>query len=89
MATVLAELAEKIEPKTLGTVAATAPISWAQRLGYLLERAGAGDKTTALKAFVREHTHESTLLLPKAPRKNASRNPDWKLYVNADVEIDL
>jgi hypothetical protein len=38
---------------------------------------------------VREHTHESTLLLPQALRKNASRNADWKLYVNTDVEIDL
>jgi predicted transcriptional regulator of viral defense system len=89
VATVLSELAEKIDAKTLGKVAATAPISWAQRLGYLLERAGAEDKTAPLKTYVREHTHESTLLMPKAPRKNASRNADWKLYVNADVEIDL
>src|SRR5207247_498659 len=59
VATVLAELAEKIDAKTLGKVAAMAPISWAQRLGYLLERAGVGDKTTALKTYVREHTHES------------------------------
>jgi predicted transcriptional regulator of viral defense system len=89
VATVLAELAERIDAKTLAKAAATAPISWAQRLGYLLERAGAENKTVALKAYVREHTHESTLLLPRAPRKNASRNADWKLYVNADVEIEL
>ncbi len=87
--TVLSELAEKIEPETLAGIAATAPISWAQRLGFLLEHAGADDKTAALKAYVRKHTHESTLLLPKARRKNAARNDDWKLYVNADVEIDL
>jgi len=89
VATVLAELAERIDAKTLAKAAATTPISWAQRLGYLLERAGAENKTAALKTYVRDHTHESTLLLPQAPRKNASRNADWKLYVNADVEIDL
>jgi hypothetical protein len=35
VATVLAELAERIDAKALAK-AATTPISWAQRLGYLL-----------------------------------------------------
>lgn len=89
VATVLSELAEKIEPKALASAAETAPISWAQRLGYLLERVGASEKTPALKAYVRRHTHESTLLLPNAARGQASRNEDWKLFVNTEVEFDL
>ena len=70
-------------------IVTAAPVPWAQRLGYLLERAGAEEKTSKLKAYVRKQTHESALLLPKAPRKNARRNDDWKLYVNAEVELDL
>jgi len=89
VATVLSELAERIEPEALAKAAAAAPVPWAQRLGYLLERAGAGDKTGALREFVRARAHESALLLPKAPRGKASRHDDWKLFVNSEVEIDL
>lgn len=89
VATVLSELAERIEPEKLAAAANTAPFAWAQRLGYLLEHVGAGEKVSALKAYVRIQAHESTALLPKAPHKSASRLDDWKLYVNAKVEIDL
>lgn len=89
VATVLAELAERLEPGKLAKAAASAPIAWSQRLGHLLDRVGAKDKTAMLKDYVRNHTHESTLLLPKAARRDAPRDGDWKLYVNADVEVDL
>jgi predicted transcriptional regulator of viral defense system len=95
VATVLSELAERIDPKKLPAAAATAPVPWAQRLGYLLERVGAGDKAEDLKTFVRAHVHESARLLPNAPkqtsvrRQKADRNDEWKLYINADVEPDL
>jgi predicted transcriptional regulator of viral defense system len=88
-ATVLAELAEKLDPEKLATAAATAPMSWAQRLGYLLEHVGAAEKAAPLKAYVRARAHESTLLLPRARRARAKRNDDWKLYVNAEVEPQL
>lgn len=88
VALVLSELSERIDPGALAKAAVSTPVSWAQRLGYLLERVGASDKTAALKTYVREHTHESTLLLPKASRKNAARDDAWKLYVNASVEVD-
>jgi len=95
VATVLSELAERIDPAKLSAAAATAAVPWAQRLGYLLERVGAGDKVADLKEFVRAHAHESAPLLPNAPtpsgsrRRKAQRNDDWKLYINADVEPDL
>ena len=37
IATVLSELAEKIDPAKLAVTAAAAPVPWAQRLGYLLD----------------------------------------------------
>lgn len=96
IATVLSELAEKIEPSRLTRAAATAPLPWAQRLGYLLERIGAGDKTGDLKAFVRANVHESAPLLPHSLSKRSNpngrkmvRDASWILDINADVEPDL
>ena len=71
VATVLAELAEKIDPEKLATVAQTAPLPWAQRLGYLLQKVGFAEKTTALKDYVRRHARQSAALLPGAPVKDA------------------
>jgi hypothetical protein len=71
--TVLVDLAERMDPDKLGLAAQTAPIPWAQRLGYLLDHVGAADKTSALEAYV--HRAAS-----KAPRDER-----WKLYINAEV----
>jgi predicted transcriptional regulator of viral defense system len=95
VATVLSELALKIDPEKLAAAATTAPVPWAQRLGYLLDLVGAGEKTAHLKDYVRICAHESAPLLVKAPRQNRARRPDfrrsedWKLYINVDVEPDL
>lgn len=87
-ATVLSELAEQIDPQRLVEAARTAPISWAQRLGYLLELVGAADKAAQLKSYVEEEARDTTPLLPAAPHVHAKRRLDWKLYVNARVEAE-
>jgi predicted transcriptional regulator of viral defense system len=100
VATVLSELAEKIDPAKLTAAAATAPVPWAQRLGYLLERVGATEKAAPLKDYVRARARESAPLLaqprmPKAPNRSRARRDKvirdeaWKLYVNAEVQPDL
>ena len=95
VATVLAELAERIDPDRLVAAASTAPLPWAQRLGYLLERVGASAKLDPLKAFVSARAHESVMLLPSASGCGGAhatgtvRSEDWKLFVNADVETDI
>ena len=89
VATVLSELAERIDPDKLAVAAGLAPVPWAQRLGYLLEHVGAHHKTAPLKAYVRKHARQSALLLPSAPSGQSRRDKDWKLYVNADVEAEL
>lgn len=88
VATVLAELAEKIDPAKLTTAAAAAPLSWAQRLGYLLELAEAPEKAEGLRDYVRREAKESTLLLP-CGAADGERRKDWKLIVNANVEPEL
>lgn len=89
VATILSELDEKIDARKLVTAAATAPLPWAQRLGYLLELVGAHKKASALKPYVQERARLAAALLPKAPRAAARRDDDWNLYVNADVEAEL
>jgi predicted transcriptional regulator of viral defense system len=90
VATVLSELAEGLDSKRLVAAADTAPLPWAQRLGYLLEHSGAAQATLGpLSEYVQRRAHESTLLLPNARRGNAVRDDHWKLFVNAHVEPDL
>jgi hypothetical protein len=49
------ELAEKIDAKRLTLAARSAPLPWAQRLGYLLELVGAKEQARALKDYVHRH----------------------------------
>jgi len=86
VATVLSELAERINPEELAAAAAAAPVAWAQRLGYLLELVGAKEKAVTLGAYVRAHAHEATALLAGVPHTNTPRQDDWQLYINTVVE---
>lgn len=89
VATVLADLADEIDPDKLAAAAKTSPVPWAQRLGYLLERVEAHDKAKSLKAYVGNHARDVTRLLPSAPTETIERNGDWKLDVNVSVEPEL
>jgi hypothetical protein len=89
VAALLAELAEKLDPAKLTTAAETAPLPWAQRLGFLLEQVDAAAQAARLKDYVRVRAHESALLLAKAPRGKAKRDDAWKLHINTTVEPAL
>ena len=89
VATVLSELAERIDSAKLAEAARTVPIGWAQRLGYLLEHLGFDAKTSALKEYVRTHARQSTVLSLQATTRHSRRNKGWKLDVNAKVEAEL
>ena len=89
VATVLSELAERIDPRQVVAAAETAPVSWAQRLGYLLERVGAGEKAAALKTYVKDKARDATPLLPGAAYVVSHRDSDWKLFINVSVEPEL
>lgn len=86
--TILSELVESIDPGKLVVAAQTAPIPWAQRLGYLLELIDASNKASSLKVYVRKHARLATLLSPTTPRADSQRDDDWNLYVNADVDTE-
>ena len=88
VAGVLSELGDDIDPKRLVEASESAPILWAQRLGYLLEHVGAGATATLLKEHVREHARNFTRLLPGADAEGARRSKDWRLLVNASIETE-
>ncbi|HEY0942458.1 MAG TPA: type IV toxin-antitoxin system AbiEi family antitoxin [Steroidobacter sp.] len=86
--TILSELAEQLDPHKLVASALTAPVTWAQRLGHLLDQVGAAEKTVALKSFVKKEARQTVALLPGMRSPQARRDGDWKLIVNADVEAE-
>ena len=88
VATILSELADTLDPDKLVVAAQTAPIPWAQRLGYLLELVETGKLTQALKSYVHTHARQATLLMPTKTDKGSRRDEDWKLDINADVEAE-
>jgi predicted transcriptional regulator of viral defense system len=88
VATILSELVEHIDAQRLVAAAQTAPMPWAQRLGYLLQHVGAEEKAMLLKKYVQKKAKEMTALLPAVPHDNAPRANDWRLYVNANVEAE-
>lgn len=88
VATVLEDLAEKLDPGKLAEAAALAPMPWAQRLGYLLERVDAHEQAGPLKSYVGARARQTALLLPTASGEGAVRDDGWKLLVNAEVEAE-
>ena len=88
VATILAELADQIDPDRLVTVAKTVPVPWTQRLGYLLELVDAEEKGRLLKKYVREAARNTALLLPAEPITGSTQSKDWRLCINADIEVD-
>lgn len=89
VATVLSELAERINPDLLPVAAKTAPMPWAQRLGFILERVGAAGKVAPLRAYVQRHARDIAPLLPAVHNDGRSpRDADWRLRINAEFEAE-
>jgi predicted transcriptional regulator of viral defense system len=89
VATVLAELAEKIDPRELVGAAGLSPIAWAQCLGYLLDLVGAQDKAEGLADCVARKKPIPTLLTPSGASPDANRSRRWRLAINTHVEPDV
>tara|TARA_R110002073_G_scaffold227842_2_gene388651 strand:+ start:2024 stop:2833 length:810 start_codon:yes stop_codon:yes gene_type:complete len=89
VATILSELAGEIDASALAEAAATAPITWVQRLGYILELVEAENVAAGLKEYVNQHAREYTMLIPGGGNEGEPRLRDWKLVVNAKLEPDI
>lgn len=87
VATVLRDLAERLDAALLLAEARRVPLPWVQRLGFLLELAEAGEVAEPLQGLVRPQT----LVVPLAtwrPMTGAPRNARWRLAINELVEVD-
>ncbi len=88
VAEVLSDLAEIIHPDRLAeTASAAADVAAAQRLGYLMEQAGAGDKAAPLSKWVEAARPRAVPLRPDRPVANAVRERRWRLLVNEQIEV--
>jgi len=88
VATIVSELAESLDTSKLLEVARLSPVSWSQRLGYLLELVGREDLAKALEPFVQNQAKSFTPLRRAAAVASAKRSTKWKLIINAEVEPD-
>lgn len=89
VATVLAELAEQIDPHLLPRVAEHMEISVAQRTGYLLEQVADEALVEPLARWLETTKVFPVPLRPDLPRSDAERNERWCVIVNDIVEPDL
>jgi predicted transcriptional regulator of viral defense system len=89
VATVLSELSESIDAVRLVGAAKLVPITWAQRVGYLIDAAGAKEKTSDLAAYVNSKSPVRASLSPGQAVKGAEMNKRWKLFLNTSVEADF
>lgn len=89
VATVLAELAEHIDPAKLIEVAKLSPISWVQRLGYLFDLLGKQEMASALGDYLGNKHPVPIALMPNMSMKGSSKNSRWQLYVNTSVEPEI
>ena len=88
-ATAALELAEKIDPEKLVYTASLCPLSWSQRLGYVLDSFGEEE----LAGYLHHHTSDRfevyTPLRRAASQTNAFRSRKWKVIVNSKVDPDI
>lgn len=89
VATVISELADLLDPDRLVSVAmAENEMACAQRLGYLIEKAGSGEKAARLAVFVADRHPRYVRLRPDRPRGHATEDKRWRVLVNEDVEAE-
>jgi predicted transcriptional regulator of viral defense system len=88
--TVLQELSEKITPDMLVEAAnKEKQMSFVQRLGWLLEKAGKGDLVSKLANWISKKKPRRTPLDPALSRKGFPRNSRWNVVINTEVEGEL
>lgn len=87
--TVLADLAEKIDPGRLVIAAeAVAELAAVQRCGLLLELAGAGDKADQLANWIADQKPRTIPLRADRDAKGASKSQRWRLLLNERIEVE-
>jgi len=89
LATLISELAEKIDPKQLYEAAKIEKdLPSAQRLGYLLEATEHTDITELLYQLINKKKPRRIPLHPRLSLRNTKKNDRWRLSINTKIEIE-
>lgn len=89
VATILSELADKLDPDSLADAAKTAPLPWVQRLGYILDSLDAGQATEGIRGYVQQKVRDYKQLLPSGKILDGPRVRRWKLIANVELDPDI
>jgi predicted transcriptional regulator of viral defense system len=89
VATVLGELAERLDPAALVKLAHAYAVPEAQRLGYLLEQLGQRKLAESLAGWLKIRRHRPALLAPGQAHGKASPDRRWSVIPNVTVEMDI
>jgi hypothetical protein len=89
VATVLAELAERIDGSALVRVAPLVRPPDVQRLGYLLELVGEGRRAAQLAEWLSQRRRTTIVRLrPDLPANGVDVDPTWRLRPNVEIEVE-
>ncbi len=89
VATVLSELAERMDPRRLLAIAKKGEeMPVVQRLGYLLERTEHGDLSADLRKFVDKQKPKMVALEPRSSEDVSGRDHRWRVIVNTTIEVE-
>ncbi|MCG6537411.1 MAG: hypothetical protein L7F78_22545, partial [Syntrophales bacterium LBB04] len=84
------ELGESMDAaKLIIAVEAEGNLGCAQRLGWLMEKAGYAAVVKDLAGLITDKNPPFTRLDPSLPAGEAERDTRWRLLINTDVEGDL
>jgi predicted transcriptional regulator of viral defense system len=87
-ATVLAEMAERLDGRALVAIAPLVGLPDVQRLGYLLDAIGAGDLAGPLARWLQKRRPRAVPLRPGEPA-DGEVDGRWHVLRNAELEVDL
>ncbi len=87
--TVLQELGETIdEKKLLDAARKDGNLAYAQRLGWLMEKAGHSKHVESLSQWITSQNLLPARLDPSQPVKSAKKDSNWQLLINTEVQAD-
>ena len=89
VATVLAELSEKIDPaKLVAAAEAEVELSVVQRLGFLLDHFASNKVVSPLAKWIAVKHPRPVPLRPERNPKAREKDARWQVLVNEHVEVD-
>ena len=87
--TVILDLADNLNSGKLIEAAALSPLSWSQRLGYILETFGEKKLADRLFSYARKTVSTYVPLRRALSLKGSKRCSKWKLIVNSELDPEI